>query len=120
MSTKRVILANDSRLLREMLQRVIGRSGNLEVVQEMPSDEELPSAIERLDPECVILSLPRHGNADNWINACMTAHPYLRFIFFSPDSRSINMKWQASYEQDLTNLSLNDFLQILEKDLQQN
>jgi DNA-binding NarL/FixJ family response regulator len=120
MSTKRVILANDSRLLREMLQRVIGRSETLEVAQEMPSDEELPCAIERLDPEWVILSLPYQGNAYSWINACMTAHPHMRFIFFSPDSRSIKMKWQASDEQDLTNLSLNDFIQILERDLQHN
>ncbi len=28
------------------------------------------------------------------------------------------MKWQSSYEEDLANLSLKDFIHILEKDLQ--
>ena len=117
MSTKRVILANGSRLLREMLHRVIDRADNLEVVQEIPNYDELPSAIERFDPEWVIISLPYH-HAHSWINTCVANYPSVRFIFLSPASGSIKMKWQTSYEEDMTNLSLKDFIHILEKDLQ--
>ena len=125
MSTKRVILANGSRLLREMLHRVINKADNLEVVQEIPNHEELPSAIERFDPEWVIVSLPYSNNAHSWINICMANYPSVRFIFLSPDNSSIKMKWQTSlrasgqaYEEDLANLSLKDFIHFLEKDLQ--
>jgi len=118
MSTKRVILANGSRLLREMLHRVINKADHLEVVQELLNHEELPSAIARLDPEWVIISLPYDKNVHSWINTCMAEYPSVRFIFLSPESNGIKMKWQTSYEEDLTNLSLKDFIQILEKDLQ--
>ncbi len=118
MATKRVILANGSRLLHEMLHRVIDKADSLEVVQELRDQEELPSAIERFDPEWVIISLPFHQHADGWINACIADYPSVRFILLSPDHSSVKMKWQASDEEDLTNLSLKDFIHILEKDLQ--
>ncbi|RPJ27766.1 MAG: hypothetical protein EHM33_06855 [Chloroflexi bacterium] len=120
MARKRVILANGSRLLREMLHRVISKADNLEVVQEIPNHEELRFAIERFDPEWVIISLPLniHNDAHSWIDTCMAEYPSVRFILLAPDNSSIRMKWQTSYEEDLTNLSLKDFIQILEKDLQ--
>jgi DNA-binding NarL/FixJ family response regulator len=120
MARKRVILANGSRLLREMLHRVISKADNLEVVQEIPNHEELRFAIERFDPEWVIISLPFNINNDahGWIDTCMAEYPSVRFILLAPDNSSIRMKWQTSYEEDLTNLSLKDFIHILEKDLQ--
>lgn len=120
MSTKRVILVNGSRLLREMLHRVINKADHLEVVQEVPNHEELPFAIERFDPAWVIVSLPFSNHMQDWVNNCVANYPSVRFIFLSPDNRSIKMKWQTSFEEDLTNLSLGDFIQFLEKDLQPN
>lgn len=114
MTRKRVVLANSSRLLREMFQRVIDKADNLEVVQELPSQEGLPAVIERLGPEWVILSSPR----GEWLDVCMAEHPSVRFILLSPDNKSITMRWQVTCEEDLTNLSLGDFIHILEKDLQ--
>ncbi len=118
MATKRVLLANDSRLLREMLQRVINKAEHLEVVQEVANHEELPSAIERFGPKWVIISLPYKDGACSWINACMAEYPAMRFVLLAPGNNSIQMKWQTSYEEDLTNVSLKDFIQILERDLQ--
>ena len=118
MSTKRVILANGSRLLREMLHRVIDKAEHLEVVQEVLHQEELPAAIEKFDPEWVILSSPFNYDTHSWINTCMANYPSVRFMFLSPDQHSIKMKWQSSSEENLTNLSLSDFIHILEKDLQ--
>lgn len=116
MSTKRVILADGSRLLREMLHRVIDKADHLEVVHEVPNHEELPVAIEKFDPEWVIISLPFNKYAHSWINTYMHDYPSVRFLFLSPESNRIKMKWQTSYEEDLTNLSLKDFIHILEKD----
>lgn len=117
MSTKRVILANNSRLLREMLQRVISRADKLEVVLETPDHEELSSAIERLDPEWVITSMPANPGR-SWVTTCMEHFPDVRFILLAPNNDSIKMKWQTTFEEDLTTLSLKDFIHILERDLQ--
>lgn len=118
MSMKRVMLANNSRLLSEMFQRLIDRAEQLELVQEVTDNEELPFAIQRLCPEWVILSLPISDPVQAWIGAFMQNDPSVRFIFFSPDHHSITMKWQMASEEDLSNLSLKEFIYLLEKDLQ--
>jgi len=118
MSKKRVILADGSRLLREMLHRVIDKTENLEVIREVSNPEDLPAAVARFDPEWVIISLPVSNPVRNGIDACMAVHPSVRFLFLSPDSNSITLKRQAGYEEDLPNLTLKDFLDILAEDLQ--
>lgn len=118
MSTKRVILADGSRLLREMLHRVIDKEDHLEVVQEVLRYNDLPVAIQRFNPEWVIVSLPFSRYAHRWVDTYVKDYPSVRFLFLSPESNSIKMKWQTSYEEDVANLSLKDFIQILEKDLQ--
>lgn len=117
-STKRVILADGSRLLREMLHRVIDKANHVKVVQELPTVDGLGSAIHRFDPEWVILSQPFNRRAHDWIDSCMADHPSVRFIFLSAAQNSIKMKWQMSYEEDLPDLSLTEFIHILERDLQ--
>jgi DNA-binding NarL/FixJ family response regulator len=118
MSRKRVILADGARLLREMLHRVIDKADHLEVVRELPNDAELPSIIARLDPEWVILSVAYNKNMHSWIYSCMAEYPSVRFIFLSPESNTLKLKGQTADEEDLTNLSLEGFIDILEADLQ--
>ncbi|RPI86398.1 MAG: DNA-binding response regulator [Chloroflexi bacterium] len=120
MSTKRIILANNSRLLREMLRHVLGKADGLEIVQESPGGEEIPSAIEKFDPEWVILSLPSNGYSRDCLETCMAQYPGVRFILLSPGNNAIRirMRGQAAFEEDLSNLSLRDFIHVLAKDLQ--
>jgi hypothetical protein len=118
MTTKRVILANSPRLLREMLHRAIDKADQLEVVQELPDWEGLPSALEQFDPAWVIVAQPYRGHPGNPLDSCMEQHPSVRFIFLSPAQNNIKMKWQTSYEEEFSDLSLQEFIHILQKDLQ--
>ena len=118
MSTKRIILANGSRLLREMFHRVISKADNLEVVQEVGNQDELFVALKQFMPEWVIVSVPLPNDTTNWLNACMANNPSVRFIFLFADSKRITMKSQSSPVEDITDLSLKDFLHILERNLQ--
>jgi DNA-binding NarL/FixJ family response regulator len=118
MSTKHVILANGSRLLREMLHHVINQAGSLEVLQEVPDREALPAALRRFEPEWVILSPPLNNDEYNWIKAVVAQHPSIRFMFLSPERGGITIKGHGSQDEDLPNPSLKDFLQLLERDLQ--
>ncbi len=118
MAIKRVILANDSRLLREALQRVIEKADQLEALQELPTPQELPSTIERLAPDWVIISARAGKKGHTRIDSYPAEFPAVRFICFDPESHTIKMKWQTARE-DLTNLSVNDFLHLLERDVLQ-
>ena len=118
MSIKRVILANHSRLLLEMFQRVLEKAEQLEVVKEISNNEDLPLAVQRFCPEWVIVSLPVSNAVLDWISSFMQEDASVRFIFLSPGNRSMIMKWQMASEEDLSNLSLKEFIHLLEKDLQ--
>lgn len=118
MSTKRVILANGSRLLREMLHRAIDKADHLEVVQEIPDWAELPSALETFSPAWVIVPQPYSNHASSRVDSCMEKYPSVRFIFLSSNQDNIKIKWQTSYEEEYSSLSLTDLIHILEKDLQ--
>lgn len=117
MSTKRVILANGSRLLREMLHHVINKEENLEVVQQIRDPEALPAALRHFEPEWVILSPPRGSDDYSWINTFVAQHPSVRFIFLSPEHSGITIKEYGSNDENLPNPSLKDFLHILERDI---
>lgn len=116
MPEQRIILANGSRLLREMLNRILHKAEHLNVVKEVTDHRNLPSAIEQQDAEWVIVSLPTEDAAPGWIDTYMRRHPDIRFLTVSVDGSSIKMKWLESHEEDLSDLSLPELIHILEGD----
>ena len=117
-SAKRVILANGSRLLRDMLQRVIDKARQLEVVRQIPDLQELASTIDRFHPEWVIASLPLPNELDPWMKACMKDYPSVGFVFLSPDKNQIKIRSQDSREEARSDITLKELIQILETELQ--
>ncbi len=119
MTIKRVILANNSRLLREMFHRVIDQADYLRVVREVQSSEEILIAIQRFCPDWVIVSLPLSDFVLNCISASIQSDPSVRFIIFSEGHRSLKIDWQMTSEEEISDLSLKEFIHLLEKDLKQ-
>lgn len=117
-STKRVILANGSRLLREILHRAIDQADQLEVMREIPDWGELPASLQQFHPAWVIVPEPYGDHPRHQIDSCMNEYPSVRFIFLSPTRNSVRMKWQVSCEAEYPDLSLEEFIHLLEKDLQ--
>ena len=114
MSEQRIVLANGSRLMREMLRRVLLKSRSLDVVQEVGDSKELPDVIEDTKPEWVILSLTFDNRVPAWVDSMMVRYPSVRFLALAADGSKIKMKWLEVHEQELNGLSLNDLIQILE------
>jgi DNA-binding NarL/FixJ family response regulator len=114
MPQQRVILANGSRLLREMLKRILFKSEKLEVVSEVTDQRELPSVIEHTNPEWVIVSLSSDDGMPAWVDSFMASHPSVRFMALASDGSKIKMKWLEVHEQVLHGLSLHELIQILE------
>ena len=116
--TKRIILADGSRLVRQMLHHALDKAEQLQIVDEVLHHEDLPLSIETFGPEWVIVPLPYSNSMRDWIDACIKGHPAVGFVFLSPHQNQIKIKWQTSCEEEYSDLSLNEFIQILEKDLQ--
>lgn len=114
MPEQQIVLANGSRLLRDMLKRILFKSDKLEVVREVTDPRQLPSIIEHTDPEWVIVSLAYDNGLPAWVDAFMAAHPSVHFMALAADGSKIKVKWLEVHEQELDGLSLDELLQILE------
>lgn len=113
MSEQRIILANGSRLVREMLNRILHKTENLEVVQEISNQEKLPNEIEASDAEWIIMSLPEDREMPEWVDKYIVAHPHIRFMAVATDGSWVRTKWLEYHEEQMNNLSLKDLLHIL-------
>ena len=113
MPEQRIILANGSRLLHEMLNRILVKTKNLEIVREIPDQRKLPTALEKSDAEWVIMSLPVEGALPEWTDTYMVEHPDVRFMAVAADGSWVKTKWMESHEEELDNLSLKDLINIL-------
>ena len=113
---QRIILVNNSRLLREMLHSIFGKAEHLQVVREVSDQEEPPAAIEELEAEWLVISLTLDESLPDWVDRYISKHPFTRLLAVSTDCSKVKMKWLESHEENLEDLSLNDLIHILESD----
>lgn len=116
MAEKRIILVNGSRLMREMLDRILRKSDHLSIVHETSEHEQLTSAIVRSDADWVLISLPVEGDSPEWVHPIVQAHPSVGFVTVSMDGSRVRRFWMESREQDLPDLSLSELIHILENE----
>jgi hypothetical protein len=114
MHEHRIVLANGSRLMRDMLKRIFFKSESIDVVREVIDPKELPWVIEYTQPEWVILSLSFDNVVPAWVDGFIAGHPSVRFMALAADGSKIKLKWLEVHEQELNGLSLSDLIKILE------
>lgn len=114
MPEQRIILANGSRLLHEMLNRILLKTKNLKIVQEITNDEKLPTAIENSDAEWVLMSLPVDSTLPEWTDTYIIEHPKVHFMAIANDASWVKTKGAENHEEELKNLSLSDLIHLLD------
>ncbi len=114
MTEQRIVLASTSRLLRDMLKRIIHKTSDLQLLGEITDQRELPALIGNSDPQWVILSLLYDNEIPVWVDDYMAEHPSVRFMAISSDGSKIKMKWLEIHEQELDGIALHDLLHILQ------
>jgi len=120
MQTHRVVLANESRLLREMLERVIRKVPDLEVVGHATDAARLPSLLEETDAQWVIVSLLPDSKIPAVADSLLAEHPSLRLLAVAVDGSQVKAKWVEPHEKDLGDLSLEELIAILEDSRSEN
>jgi hypothetical protein len=96
-----------------MLNRILVKTGNLKVVQEIENNDILPTAIEKSDAEWVIMSLPVSSALPKWVDPYIVKHPHMRFMAVANDGSWVKTKWLETHEEEMGNLSLKDLINIL-------
>jgi len=93
----RVLVANHPRLIRELTMATISDQPDIEIVGEVEEQSQLFSAVERTQPEFLIVALEesdRLPEACTWI---LHQHPQLKVIAIGSD-RKISMFYWTSLE----------------------
>ena len=111
--SRRIILADVPRFLREMLKRAFEQSPGLRVVGEVADLSRLSAAIERTGAHWVVVSLPPDGKMPAMVEPLLAAHPSVRVLAVTNDGSQIKMHWVEPHEQTLESLSLDELIAVL-------
>jgi hypothetical protein len=109
----RVILANRPRLFREMLQHVLKKDVDLEVVAEIVNLDLLPEVIYQTSAHWVLISLLPNGKLPFYIDLLMNQYPQLSVLALAGDGSKMKVKSGNEFEASIVGASLKDLLMIM-------
>jgi len=117
---RRAILVDGSRLIRDIIKRVIEKSAGFEVVRELSGMQELPAAIIDTNVEWVFtIVTSNHEIPEILKNELFFKHPTLRIVGLWVDGSHVKVEWLGRQHRDLTGLTLNEITHLLREELQE-
>ena len=91
----RVLVANQPKLMRELMIVAISGQPDIEVVGEVEEDSNLVSAVEKEQPDFLIVALEKFNRIPEVCHSILRTHPHMKVIAVAPD-RSNSMFYWAS------------------------
>lgn len=116
MVTKKIILANSGRLVRDLLKKVIGRTPGLEIVSEVDDLVELPDIVRRTKADWAIILLSPDGRVPDQVEQTIKEQPSMRFLLMGVDGSHARMMWNEPHEVPLDEKNLQDLLELLRQE----
>lgn len=114
MDAQRIIVANDERLVRQLLRRALGRLPDL-YVDEASDPARLSALLDCQDVGWAIVSLEPDGRMPKEVEPLLRAHPQLRILGMASDGSRIKLRWTALDESELKGMSLHELLGLLRR-----
>ena len=114
MSTQRkIILVNGSRLLRGILKRVIERDASLHVIAEIDDIIKVPTVIEHVDTDWIILAIPPQKPIPKIIDQLLRERPELNCLIVATDGSQVRLRRIEAHETPLNKENLEELLAVL-------
>jgi len=80
----RVLVANRPRLMRELILATFSDQPDIEIVDEIPDEADIPASVERTDPDFVVIAQDRLGERPGVCDLVLLKRPNIRFIAIAP------------------------------------
>jgi DNA-binding NarL/FixJ family response regulator len=116
---QRIILVNNSRLMRDMLKRVISKAEGLEIVSDLDDLAEFPEAVKRMEADWAIVLLPPDEGIPDLVEQVINEQPSMRFLLMGVDGSHARIKWNEPHEVPLDKKNLQELLALLQTDRQE-
>ncbi len=95
MKKTRVLVANQPRLMRELVLETIGDQPDIEVVGELQDDSQIPDAVEQTHPDFLIVALRNEDERPQICDLLLHRHPQMRILALAPDRNSSIFYWAS-------------------------
>jgi chemotaxis response regulator CheB len=99
MNPIRVLIANSPRLIRELMIETISDQPDIDIVGEVTNESELARAVDRTQPDFIIVALEKHNRLPAACHSILQDHPNLKVIAISPDRNSSMFYWASLHVQ---------------------
>ena len=80
----RVLVANRPRLMRELILATFSDQPDIEIVDEVPDEADIPASVERTEPDFVVIAQDRLGERPGVCDSVLLKRPHIRFIAIAP------------------------------------
>jgi len=95
MKSVRVLVANRPRLMRELVIATISDQPDIEVVGEVEEESGIESAIQKAQPDFLIVALDPEDQLPNFCHAVLQNHPRIKIIGIASDRNSTIFYWAS-------------------------
>jgi DNA-binding NarL/FixJ family response regulator len=95
----RVLIANSTRILRDMLYDTIREEPDIEVVGDVSEENAIVPATERTNPDCVIVPLDLPGAAMPICTQILSRRPNVRIIAIGEASNVVEIYWMSDEKE---------------------
>ena len=91
----RVLIANSTRIWRDMLYDAIRAEPDIAVVGDVTEENAIVSATERTNPDCVIVPLDEPGAAMPICKKILTKRPHIRIVAIGEATDVVEIYWMC-------------------------
>jgi len=93
----RVVVANQPRLMRELVLEAIIEQPDIEVVGEIKDEDEIVDAVERMHPEFLIIALNESNQRPLLCDTLLRRYPEMKILALAPE-RNCSIFYWASFD----------------------
>jgi AmiR/NasT family two-component response regulator len=91
----RVLVANQPRLMRELIVSTLADQPDIEIVGEVTDDAEIPSEVAKIMPDLVVISMDQSGTRPVLCDTILHQHPEVRIIAVAFDKNQSVFYWAS-------------------------
>ncbi len=91
----RVLIANSTRIWRDMLYDTIREEPDIEVVGDVSEENAIVPATERTNPDCLIVPLVESGKAIPMCTAILAKRPHVRIVAIGEATDVVEIYWMS-------------------------
>jgi chemotaxis response regulator CheB len=93
----RVVVANQPRLMREMVLETITEQPDIEIVAEIQNENDIAQAVEGTRPDFLIITLENSGQRPLLCDVLLRRYPEMKILALAPE-QNISMSFWASLD----------------------